>query len=275
MRLTAYLGEIAVGWRLTDDLGSFIRLLNATVLWHLNNGLHRWDRDSRHVAIRVRIDGHVQRLQLRPFAGDLFVFYEVFGSGCYFVPASLVDPSTVRTIVDLGANVGLTSLYLASRYAEARIVSVEPDPANYSLLKNNVDGHIRISPVHAAITGAPQPSVFLSQDSASWGNRTRDLAGHPNDVEVPAITIDGLMREHGLDTIDVLKVDIEGAEATLFARPQFLERVRFVIIELHGTYTVETLRRDIGPLGFLVSPGRPGGPIMVTASRAAGDRPTR
>ena len=60
----------------------------------------------------------------------------------------------------------------------------------------------------------------------------------------------------------------EGAEESLFARPGFLERVGFIIIELHGTYTADDLQRDVGSAGFTVRAAEPPGSIMITAERA-------
>ena len=77
-------------------------------------------------------------LTLRPFAGDLFVLYEVLAFNAYHIAPSLLPTDNVRVIVDCGANIGITSLFLAARYPGATILSVEPHPENFALLKANV-----------------------------------------------------------------------------------------------------------------------------------------
>ena len=57
-----------------------------------------------------------------------------------------------------------------------------------------------------------------------------------------------------IKSVDLLKVDIEGAEEELFARPQFLSRVKFVIIELHPPYSLERFKTDLRPVGFDAKP---------------------
>jgi hypothetical protein len=85
-------------------------------------------------------------------------------------------------------------------------------------------------------------------------------------VEVAAVTMPELCARHAIERMDLLKVDIEGAEEDLFAKPQFLSKVKFVVIELHGGYTLDRFAGDIRPMGFAAeSPGAHGGVRAVTA----------
>jgi FkbM family methyltransferase len=120
----------------------------------------------------------------------------------------------VRVIVDCGANIGITSLFLAARYPGARILSVEPHPENFALLRTNVAQVPRILPIHACVTGASRSAVRFTTDQAAWGNR---IAAHDRGVLVPAITIEELCEQNGIKKIDLLKLDIEGAEEQVLA----------------------------------------------------------
>jgi len=74
-----------------------------------------------------------------------------------------------------------------------------------------------------------------------------------------------LCKRHGLDCIDLLKVDIEGAKEELFSKPDFLPKVRFTVIELHGDYTLNRFENDVRPFQFIVKPpGARGGVRAVT-----------
>jgi hypothetical protein len=52
----------------------------------------------------------------------------------------------------------------------------------------------------------------------------------------PTITVPGLMQQFGLETIDVLKIDVEGAEREIFAACDWMDKVRFLAIELHDRF---------------------------------------
>jgi len=76
----------------------------------------------------------------KPFRGELGVRPpDGFSRGtnmCVF--ADLRELSECRTIIDLGANIGLATLYLAHAYPDARIVSVEPEESNHAILQTNL-----------------------------------------------------------------------------------------------------------------------------------------
>src|SRR5262245_14240140 len=199
------------GWRATRTWADEYALLLNTIQFHIRNGLG-WTCNSRgKIAIDVWIDrDRPTTLTLRPFAGDLFVLYEVLAFNAYHIASSLLPADNVRVIVDCGANIGIASLFLAARYPRAKILSVEPHPENFALLKTNVEAVSCILPIHACVTGTPQSAVRFTADQAAWGNR---IAADSNGVLVPAITIDEVCEQNGIERIDLLKLDIEGAEA--------------------------------------------------------------
>src|SRR5262249_44081469 len=159
---------------------------------HIRNGFGCASDTHSTVTIDLWI-GHDKptTLTLRPFAGDLFVLYEVLAFNAYHIAPSLLRSDNVRVVVDCGANIGITSLFLAARYPAARILSVEPHPENFALLRTNVAQVPRILPVRACVTGTPQSTVALTTDQAAWGNRITTDGG----VLVPAITIDELCEQ--------------------------------------------------------------------------------
>jgi hypothetical protein len=124
-------------------------------------------------------------LTLRPFAGDLFVLYEVLAFNAYHIASSLLLPDDVRIVVDCGANIGITSLFLAARYPRAKILSVEPHPENFALLKANVAAVPRIVPIGLRDRDVPKYSAIhyqqgcmgkLYQYRFAW--RTRSCNNH-------------------------------------------------------------------------------------------------
>jgi FkbM family methyltransferase len=138
---------------------------------------------------------------------------------------------------------------LAAQYPNARIYSIEPDSSNIALLKRNVDQEQRVIPICGALVGSPREQAYLTTDAPAWGNRT---VTRKVGVPVKALTIDSICQENRLAHIDLLKVDVEGAEKELFANAHFLKRVGCGIVELHKGYGVKALERDVARWGFRV-----------------------
>jgi FkbM family methyltransferase len=264
-RTTRYLRELRFAWQCADGLRSGLTLGLATLAFHAGN-LVRPKPSRRPRAYSVRVGSTVHDLRLRTHGGDLFVFYEVLLDRCYRLPKRLA--ASPPTIVDLGANVGLTSLYYAGEYPGARIVCVEPDPENAALLRHNLQRLGERGTVVEAAAASRLGPVFLSAGGGTWGRFVAEEGSGARSVE--GITIPRLMELHGIDRIDLLKVDIEGSERDLFADcSSWIDAVSAIIIELHGEYSVDHFRRDLSSSGLSVlAPDGPSGEAaMVMAVR--------
>jgi FkbM family methyltransferase len=265
-KLSGYWHEVTFGWRATQSWADQYALLHKTIQFHIRNGLRRAGDARSTITIDLWIDrDRPTTLTLRPFAGDLFVLYEVLAFNAYHIAPSLLPRANVRLVVDCGANIGITSLFFAARYPGATILSIEPHPENFALLKANVAQVSRILPIRACVTGIPQSAVAFSTDQAAWGNR---IAMDTNGVQVPAITIEQLCNQYGIERIDLLKLDIEGAEEQVLENGAFLARTEHIIIELHGHYGFQCFQRDIAPYGLVAQEGRPPNTYLVTAHRS-------
>src|SRR5215218_5612902 len=105
-----YVQEFIFAMRMGADSSSRWRLIKNTMRFHLRRFLRT---DAEEFTANVRFGDSLVPLTLRTFSGDMFVFYEVLMDQCYRIPATSVSPASVRTIIDCGANIGLTSLYFA------------------------------------------------------------------------------------------------------------------------------------------------------------------
>jgi len=266
-KLSLYWQEVAFGWKAARTWADEYVLLHNTIQFHMRNGL-RCARDShKTVTVDLWIDRRsATTLTLRPFAGDLFVLYEVLAFRAYDIPSSLLPTEKVRIIIDCGANIGITSLFLATRYPDATILSVEPHPENFALLKANVAEVPRILPIHACVTGTPQKAIRFTTNQAAWGNRIATDADTNGSVWIPAITIDELCKRNGIEKIDLLKLDIEGAEQQVLQNGTFLARTEHIVVELHGEYVFQRFQQDIAPYGFAAHRGQ----RLILATKRSG-----
>jgi FkbM family methyltransferase len=139
----------------------------------------------------------------------------------------------VRTIIDAGANIGLSAVYFANRFPHAKIIAVEPDAANFELLTLNISGYTNIRAIKAAIWSEHSTVALSDPGEGSHGIRTQPMSANSVHL-VDSLTIDDLIRMEGWDCVDLLKVDIEGAEKVVFSKPnEWISRVNSVMIEFH------------------------------------------
>jgi FkbM family methyltransferase len=188
-------------------------------------------------------------ITLRPFTTDMEALAQVFLRDEYAAPL----PREPGFIIDGGANIGLTSLYFALRYPRATIVAVEAERSNFEILRRNTAPFAGITAVHAAIWGRTgRLNVYgprgdhPARDRNKWGfmvadgSETSFAAGVREQAEkvdeVAGVTIGALLARSGRGHIDLLKLDIEGAEREVFTseeRHAWLGSVGVIMIETH------------------------------------------
>jgi FkbM family methyltransferase len=116
-------------------------------------------------------------------------------------------------ILDIGANLGVTSCILADLVPKGRVCAVEAGLGNYRHLVENLDknGHPTVEARHCAVSDAPGTLRFV-ENWAYGGIADGILDDRTDSIEVPAVTVDGIVAELGLDRVDLIKIDVEGAE---------------------------------------------------------------
>lgn len=141
----------------------------------------------------------------------------------------------VRFIIDAGSYIGDTAAYYLSKYPEAHVVSVEPDPANFRLASANLKPYgERVSLVQAGVWYRNAKLKVRTVDDKS-GISVEETESDSDDYTCEGVSPFTLMERFGRETIDILKCDIEGAEEMLFASDsdRWLSRTRSIFIEIH------------------------------------------
>jgi len=212
-------------------------------------------RRLRHVlpewTTRLMVNGYRFPFHFRHATTDKYVICEVLGYEQY---SALQGMQNVRTIVDAGANIGTTSAYLLNAYPTARVLSIEPDPGNFAVLQRNLSYYgDRASALQRALWNRNEPlaiSRHTFRDGGEWSFQVQ-APSSAQDVEVEGITITQLLAAYDVDVIDILKIDIEGAERIVFEDLDlsWLARVRVIAIELHDSLSQQAFRNAIAPSG--------------------------
>jgi len=208
-------------------------------------GLCSPDRRDSHLTLRPRgasvagvrqpdagapaVNARMHPLRLSRQSADREVFRQVFVNWVYRNPVAEELPP--RVIVDVGAHIGIASVFFASRFPAAKVVAVEPDEDNFRLLVENTRLYGNIVPLHAALWYEDSQLYVEASEEGSWASRVNtEGRGKP----VQGLTLKTLLASQGLEKVDILKLDVEGAEKEIFERdPQVLVNVRALYVELH------------------------------------------
>jgi FkbM family methyltransferase len=171
--------------------------------------------------LEIRLDGEAVEIRIDSWY-DLVLASEVTRRDSY----RLAPDHGARTVVDVGAHIGITALLALRRYPRAHVYCLEPDPASARLLRANLASYTRARILQAALWGS-DGRIGWRPDRHGWSSRTREEGD-----DVTARSLRSLRSELGLARIDVLKLDCEGAEAYVLDESS-LAGVGRVVAELH------------------------------------------
>jgi FkbM family methyltransferase len=204
--------------------------------------IRRWRQG---LSIRSQLEARVGRTNGSPrFAGvplsapDPVAAWGIsrqIADGEYAHPGLMPEPG--ERVVDVGANIGVYSLWAARRGAQ--VVAYEPAPETFPHLLSNVSRVSNITVVQAAVVGFAPPNgsvtLFLHDERSTRNTLLGQEVGTGEPlgrrVDVPAVGIADALAEG----CDLLKVDCEGGEFDIFnvADDASLRHVRRIVLEFH------------------------------------------
>jgi FkbM family methyltransferase len=232
--LKAVVGEnyIYLRWA-RRRFGAWFALRSLIGAYFLNGGL-------------VRLPVFDAYVLIRPKTSDVSVCEEILFKASYDV----ID-TPPEFIVDAGGHIGLATVYFAHRFPKAHIVVIEPDDANFALLERNTSRLTNVTRVKGGLWGNSAKLRIQNPDASPWAYNLT-VGGN-----IEGLTVPDIMRVAGREKIDVLKIDIEGAELeVLRTAAAWIDRVGAIMIELHDRIRPgcsEALRAAIQGRGFAES----------------------
>ncbi len=131
-------------------------------------------------------------------------------------------------VLDLGAHIG--SFSRLAGHLGAKVIAVEPCPANLKLLKANTKG-LDVTAFACAVSAKPEAFLLVDRQR----NELHKLVDRPgrNTIEVVGLALDDLVSDFGNPQVDLLKMDIEGMEYEALYQSRLLDRVRQITMEWH------------------------------------------
>jgi FkbM family methyltransferase len=183
---------------------------------------------------------------IRPVTSDHLVFDQIVIHKEYESVLELAKKvkEGVNTIIDAGSNVGFTALYFNSLFSNAKIICIEADEKNFSHMQKNISINNlqnKIIPIHAALwNNDGQELVVTSEfrDGNSWSKSVKLFENNKGvSNKFKAISLHSIIMEFQIEKIDILKIDIEGAEKELFDDHSFIDNlskyVKIICLEIH------------------------------------------
>lgn len=137
----------------------------------------------------------------------------------------------VKCIVDAGAYVGYQTLYFSKKFPHATIFAIEPEVSNYKQLIKHTSSVTNVVTINAAVWSTKELVSLKNRNTGNWGFTVTN----EGDRDTKTVTLHEIIKQSPNGVIDVLKIDIEGAERELFLHKteEWLPNVRMIIAELH------------------------------------------
>lgn len=188
-------------------------------------------------------------------SSDLMVFKQVILDGEYAAVTDFFKDnghnSEQLKIIDAGANVGYTAVYFKEHFPLAIIACIEPDPDNQLALKKNTEPYLHDKSVTVyanALMGEANKNMVVSADFRDGRDWSKTTVESEVETGLKSITIDEIMKDNNWEELDILKIDIEGAERFIFNEKtnlDFLNKVKLMALEIHDEFNIRTGIYDI------------------------------
>jgi FkbM family methyltransferase len=162
-------------------------------------------------------------------------------------------PKTGQIIVDVGANFGVFSLRSSKVVGKTgQIISIEPEPVNFEVLKFHIKlNKIKNISVYNMALGNKNKSVDLYIGSSHLTHSIKISSNGGKKVTVRMATFDCVMKKENIQSVDLAKIDVEGAEIEVLEGIKDIN-VKKIVMEYHGKDKIEKISLCLRSRGYTV-----------------------
>lgn len=206
------------------------------------------------------------QFHLRRFTSDIDVYKQIYYRPDYPRIIDKIEEifrgfENVKKIIDGGAYTGLSTFYWAKTFPNAQVVAIEAERSNFDLLKKNVlINNLSNVDIHNKAIWSHEEQLCITRekmDKRPWAFAV-EIRNEQQTDEISGISLSKLRADLSIDTVDILKLDIEGAEREVFLEDnkigEVLENTKVIICELHYfDKTKDDIIKKITGFGYLVS----------------------
>lgn len=183
----------------------------------------RYGGKKRNSPMYISISG--KKMHVPDCLSVVWQYYEIYFKRYYSFSTSNISPR----IIDIGSNVGLSIAFFTQEYPTAHITAYEADPTIFSYLKENATYFPKAELINKAIWTHNNGIELYSNgaDSASI------IVGQGKAISVPSISFKQILENE--NQIDMLKMDIEGAENNVFIEAKdHIHKIKTLFLEYHS-----------------------------------------
>jgi FkbM family methyltransferase len=230
--------------------GKTVKSITAELQELLKEG-YKISRKGKAICINGINAGDNFKYLIRTGTADKKVFDQVMLYGEYQPMVEVIkskgEENSVKKIVDAGSNIGLTSIFFKKNYPAAIIMSIEADENNFNHQKKNIELNgfkNTVKLFRNALWKNNTDILYISNDFRDGESWSKSVSLDQNgNSSVKALTIRDIKNLYNKeDIIDILKIDVEGAEAELFSDQDFVmvlkTSVKFLCLEIHDELNI-------------------------------------
>lgn len=198
--------------------------------------------------------------------GDIFVINDIYVNKEYHKSLDKIQNNSV--VIDIGAHIGVFSIFVTTLGKNIHVYSYEPSEENFRILERNIilNSSSNVHVFKLAVSGRRgKRTLFINKNPA--GNSFFVKKGRK--VIVNTITLKDVLDSNNIVNCDLIKMDCEGAEyEILFNTPEnYLKKIRNICLEYHNIYDVKKLKMFLNDKGFNVVLDEKKSPIIFVKGR--------
>jgi FkbM family methyltransferase len=201
-------------------------------------------KENSDLIFKYSINDKPYTISLRKNSSDSSVFLQILIYNGYKIITEFFRMNKIipETIVDAGANIGLTSVLLKAYFPNAAIIALEPLDSNFERL-NNIIKTNNLENITILKKGLWGRSTYLSPDTSfrdgqEWSFRLIETSDDTKS-SFEVVSIPDIINQFNIEVIDFLKIDIEGGEVSVFnseSNLDWLKKVKVLAIEIHDEF---------------------------------------
>ena len=210
--------------------------------------------------VTLRMYGYAFHMKRSCAPSSIDILYDIFEEDDH-QQVSGFEGTGANVVVDVGANDGYYLMRLKQRNPDLSVYAFEPNPVAFANLEKNVSkngiGAVERFPTAVSDVSQEQPFQIVDEITSIggfqiWGYRPWLDPARIRTVMVPTVTLDEALE--GVGDIDILKIDVEGAEYRVLKGAQkTLPRIKRIVVECHGDESRATVTRYLLERGYTLA----------------------
>jgi FkbM family methyltransferase len=229
--------------------GDFVAMLASKVVFPAVSAFSPRDPDIANSGLRVYTSPHGQQILYRPNTLDKMVLWEQWGAKDY----QTVTVNKGDIVIELGGHIGTSTLNYSHLVGPTGVVyAIEALPENFEILKRNIarNGITNVKAYNLAIVGDPG-TTHITLNANPYNSGGHSIFEMSVDAEArfdcPAMTLEAFCKWEGITRIDILQMDIEGAEFDILlnCNKALLGSIREILFEYHDAYAKPRTHQEL------------------------------